>query len=479
MLFLTTKVVPQFLMFPKITAFNMRHFFKLALTLIFLFNLMAAFGQDDLKMPGMKVYLSDDKSSYAGMLMVNQIWTRYVMNNPDNNGVAQYGDFDLGIRRSRLILYTYLMDRVFMYTQIGYDGQTYLTRQSPAITLYNAQTEFIFSKDKLHVGFGLNTWNGISRYANCKLLEFLVVDNPGFAYPVGGTFDKGGRQLGIYAKGTLNKLHYRVSVVKPFEYGIDSISFPVTTERINENFAVKGYFEWQFFDKENTLFPYMTMNNLGRAKMLNIGAGFYYHPEAMLVEAGKDLSTVDPFLAGWLISAGADHLLPNFAGYYPSRLSDVLLTAVDVFLDMPTKNNGSVTSYLGYYYHFFGPNYIRSMSQMNVSKMSSKLALPQGSGNAEWEVGTGHLVRGELGYMLPGKGLKNRLQPYGAVTFKKFDALDEASLEFDAGINWLMYGHNLKWTLQYSSRPVYTHIDGKELWTSSKGQVILQTQVYF
>ncbi|MBK6284702.1 MAG: hypothetical protein IPF54_20550 [Draconibacterium sp.] len=143
------------------------------------------------------------------------------------------------------------MDRVFIYTQIGYDGQTYLTKQTPAISLYNAETEFIISKDKFHVGFGLITWNGISRYSNNKLLEFLLLTIQAL-HPVAGTFDRFGRQLGIYAKGVLGKLDYRISVVKPFEYGIDSISTPFTTEKINENFAVKGYFEWQFFDKENT-----------------------------------------------------------------------------------------------------------------------------------------------------------------------------------------------------------------------------------
>ena len=83
---------------------------------------------------------------------------------------------------------------------------------------------------------GLNSWNGVSRYNNSNFAEFLVVDQPGFAYPVEGTFDQFGRQLGIYAKGTLNKLQYRISVVKPFETGIDSISTPVTLEKINENF---------------------------------------------------------------------------------------------------------------------------------------------------------------------------------------------------------------------------------------------------
>ncbi len=221
------------------------------------------------------------------------------------------------------------------------------------------------------------------------------------------------------------------------------------------------------------------MNNLGRAKLFNIGLGFYYHPEAMLVEAEKDLSTVDPFLAAWLISTGNEHLLPNFAGYYPSAVSDIFLTSIDLFLDIPTKNSGAITSYLGYYYNFFGKNYLRAMGQMNVSRMPANIALPQGIGNSQWETGTGHIIRGEFGYLIPGTGMKNRFQPYGAFTIKKFDALDDISFQYDAGINWLWYGHNLKWTLQYSSRPIFTVVEEKDKWTDSKGQVIFQTQIYF
>ena len=437
------------------------------------------FAQKELKQPNLRWDLSNDKSSYAGLVAVNQIWTRYIQNNPGNNGVEQYPDFDLGLRRSRLIFYTYLFDKMFMYTQVGVDGQTYRSAKKPAVTLFNAQTEYIFLKDKLHIGFGLHTWNGISRYANCKLLEFLVVDNPGFAYPVANTFDQDGRQFGIYAKGTTGKLHYRVSVNKPFESGTDSVSSPFTTERINENLAVKGYFEWQFFDKDNTLFPYLTMNNLGRGKLLNIGIGFYYHPEAMLVKAEKDLSTVDPFIAGMLIGSGRSDLLYQYAKYFPSRISDIFLASADVFLDIPLKNKGAVTSYLSYTYNFFGPRYLRAMGKMNVSRMSQNIALGQGAGNSEWEVGTGHIVRGEAGWLLPKKILHSGLQPFGAFTWKNFEALDQASLQFDAGANLLQSGHNIKWTLQYSTRPVYKLSDGKNVINQYKGQVILQTQLYF
>jgi len=449
------------------------------LTLLLKGLVISVSAQSEPEKPNLRWYLSGDSSSYAGMVMVNQIWTRYIWNNPDVNETDQYSDIDLGIRRSRLIFYTYLMDKMFMYTQVGYDGQTYRSGKKPGITLFNAQTEYILSKNKLHLGFGLHTWNGVSRYNNVKLLEFLVVDNPGFAYPVGGTFDQAGRQFGMYAKGHLGKLHYRVSVVKPFETGADSISSPVTTERVNENFAVKGYFSWQFLDKDKTLFPYMTMNNLGRGRLLNVGAGFYYHPEAMLVEAEKDLSTVDPMLAGLLISTGNEELLEQFAQYGPSKISDVFLGAVDFFLDIPVRNNGAVTSYLGYYYYFFGPNYLRTMSKMNVSRMTARMSLPQGPGNSEFEVGTGHIVRGEWGYLLPGKFLKSRVQPYGAFTYKNFQALDEASVQYDFGANLLMRGHNIKWTLQYSTRPVYTEVEERMLVKEYLGQFILQTQLFF
>ena len=459
----------------------MRYFLKVILFTFFLstFSVPALKAQDDFIKPNLKWNFAKDTSSYAGIFMVNQIWTRYIENNPDIDGVKQYPDFDLGIRRSRVIFYASLLDKLLIYTQIGFDDLTYRTGGNPEIKLYDVETEYVLKKDQLHIGFGLNSWNGISRYSNSNFSEFLVVDNPGFVCPLEGTFSQTGSQLGIYAKGTLNKLQYRVSLVKPFEAGIDSVASPVTTERINENFAVKGYFSWQFFDKENTQFPYMTMDNLGRAKLLNIGAGFYYHPEAMLVEAEKDLSTVDEYIRLWLISQGQIDLLPDFADYAPSKYSDIFLASADVFLDMPTKNHGAVTSYLGYYYYFFGPNYLRSMAKMNVSKMATEDALAQGPGNSEWEAGTGHIVRGEFGYLLPREYFHSRFQPYGAFTWKNFEALDQASLQFDVGVNWLLQGQNMKWTLQYSTRPVYDLVDERNVVTDYQGQVILQTQICF
>jgi len=430
----------------------MKYIAKFFLILYFVLNIGTnLMGQNDLNQPNLRFYLSDDKTSYAGAVLVNQIWTRYIWNNPDAMGNAMGGDFDIAVRRSRAIFYTNLFDKVFMYTMLGSDGHSFQLQGKPTVSLYNAQTEYIFIKDKFHLGFGLNTWNGVSRYNNCKLLEFLVVDNPGYAFPVAGRHDKFGRQLGIYAKGTISKMHYRVSVVKPFKFGVnENEQIEGIREKINNNLAYKGYFSWQFFDKEGTLMPYMTMNNLGRAKIFNLGGGFYYHPEAMIQR-------------------------DNDSYNYP----DIFLFAFDAFLDMPLNNGVVITSYLAFNNYYFGDNYIRSSGKLNVSDADPATAIPQGIGNQEWEVGTGQIVRGEIGYLLPGNGLKNRFQPYGAFSWKNFMALDESSLQYDLGINWFMNGHNLKWTLQYSTRPIYTEEANNYEWTESKGQLILQTQIYF
>ncbi len=422
------------------------------IVILLTFNILigAIFSQEKAKLNNLRFYLSEDKSSYAGIIVLNQIWSRYTWYNPDNNGTERGGDFDVGLRRSRVILYSNLFDRCFMYTQIGLDGQTFKSDRNPPMMVINAETEYVFLKDKLNVGFGLNTWNGVSRYNNCKILEFLVVDNPGFAYPVGGTDDQLGRQFGIYAKGTLSRLHYRVSVAKPFQYGSSSPYNSATKELINSNPAYKGYLEWQFFDKESQTMPYLSMNNLGRAKLLNIGAGVYYHP-------------------------AATH--GNWNDRY--QVNDIFLASVDNFLDIPLKNGGAVTSYLGLYYYFFGKNYLRAMGKMNTGTSAGFFDLDQGFGNSEYEIGTGAIVRYEAGYMIPETILKARLQPFGALTWKKFQGLDESSLQYDAGVNYLMSGHNLKWTLQYSSRPVYNSLAGKKVVIDSRGSLILQTQIYF
>jgi hypothetical protein len=349
-----------------------------------------------------------------------------------------------------MTFYAQLLNKVFFYTQVGYDGQTYRSEKKPGINLYSAVTEFILLKNKIHLGFGLHSWNGLSRYANSNPAKLLVIDKPGFADPVYNTFSQFGRQFGMYAKGNLNQFHYRISVSKPFEYGVLGGVVGKTIERVNENLSVKSYFAWQFFDTDDSLLPYMAMNNLGQGKIFNLGAGFYYHPQSTTGIWDNQTETSDIFLFG-----------------------------LDGFWDLPLKNKGAITSYFLYNYNFFGRNYLHSGSLMNVSRMDEEFTIEQGAGNSQWDVGTGHIVRIELGYLLAGQIIKSKLQPYGAVTYKNFEALDEASFQFDIGINLLTYWQHTKWTLQYSTRPIYGFVGNRNIVTHAKGQISFQTQIWF
>ncbi len=420
---------------------------------VMILSLARSQDEESLLQENLRFYLSEDHSSFAGLVMVNQIWTRYRWNNPgtlDETGNPMDRTFDVGLRRSRLIFYTRLFDRFFMYTQIGYNGQTYASPKAPGIFVHNAVTEYLLDKEKVHLGFGLHTYNGISRYNNSKLIEFLVVDHPSFVYPIGGTYDQAGRQFGIYAKGTLSKLHYRVSLSKPFLVDNTPLLYEGrTVEVFSENLAYKGYFDWQFWDTESHMLPYMSMNNLEKKKLLNLGGGFYMQPEA--TQSIRQADTV---------------------------LHDISLWGIDAFLDLPLDGGGILTAYLTWLNYDFGPNYLRAAGKLNSGTGSP---LEQGNGIAEWEVGTGTIIRFETGYAFPWKTLLGNLQPFAGLSYKDFDALEESSIQYDLGFNCLMYTNRLKWTLQYSTRPVYegTIANNDTSLSEYKGVLVLQTQFWF
>ncbi len=426
-----------------------------SIILVCITGALAAQETEGLKQSNLRFYLSEDRASFAGFVFVNQIWSKYSWNNPgttDMKGNPMERNFDIGIRRSRLVFYTQLYNRFFIYTQVGYDGLRYSDSKPPALSLFNAVTEYYAVKDKLEIGFGLHTWNGISRYTNSKLMEFLVVDCPGFIYPTAGTYDNAGRQLGLYAKGTLSRLHYRVSVNKPFLFDETALLEPGRSVSVySERPSVKGYFDWQFMDIESHQFPYMSMNNLGSKKILNVGAGFYYQP------GGTQRISMDT----------GDTLL-----------NDILLLGADAFLDIPVSSGKVFTSYLAVYSYDFGPGYLRSMGKMSTGTGGSLL---QGPGINEFETGTGLIARLEAGLMFSQKSKGVAYQPFAGLTYKDLKALNRPSLQYDLGANMFISGHNLKLTAQYSVRPLYEgdFISSVFTLTGYRGFAVLQTQVCF
>ena len=142
----------------------------------------------------------------------------------------------------------------------------------------------------------------------------------------------------------------------------------------------------------------------------------------------------------------------------------------------------AVTAYSVFYNYDFGPNYLRNLGIMNVGTATADPAYTgdralAGAGNLQPMMGTGNIWYTQAGILLPSSEEKPkvRIQPYGAYTYKNFEALDKSSSQFDIGANFFLDGHHAKITTQYSTRPVYITPNKVE---SLKGEFTVQLQIY-
>ncbi len=431
--------------------------------------------------------LSDDGNKYIRFLFWNQIWTRINEANPGTLGVdgqPRSHTSDIGIRRARMLAYAQVSPRFLFVTHFGINNQTFTgggvpgggatgnpgnipvnvnpesgqgsaigaSAKKPQLFFHDIWTEYMITKE-IHVGAGLHYWNGISRLSSQSTLNFLQVDAPIFNWPLIELTDQFARQFGIYAKGQAGKWDYRLALNKPFSVGSggnydEPTQRPVAANIVNDNWATQGYIAYQFWEKENNKLPFFVGSYLGTKKVFNIGGGWHHHPQATS-------------------SRNADGTIQHH---------DIGLWSLDTFLDLPlnpTKGT-ALTAYAVYYSYNFGPNYIRNIGIMNVGQGPG--SFQNGTGNAQPTIGTGNIFYLQTGYLLPKNLLKDKgkLQPFGTLTHKNFEYFQEASWQYDLGINYLINGHQAKITLQYSNRPLYQNY----LRNGSAGEFILQTQVF-
>ncbi len=449
---------------------------------VFLFLIPAAAqGQGSLEYTGgMKVKLNEDGSKYFRLINWHQIWLRSIENNPgtvDVNGDPVDHTFDIGIRRSRFIFYGQINEDFLIMAHWGINNQTfnsgggsgtggiggYGDGKKPQIFVHDAITEYKVTDNledggafSLHVGGGLHYWNGLSRMAHQSTLNIMPVDLAVFGYPNIEFTDQFARQIGIYFKGQAGKFGYRLNLNKPF---ITDNRAAMTINRAanipTENWSTAGYFEYQFADREADLLPYKVGTYLGTKEVFNIGAGYYFHPEASGVGSGG------------VVNERQDHLH----------------VAVDVFYDKPLnrEKGTALTLYVAALFYDFGDNYFRSAGIMNVNTggISGPNSSVAGFGNAEPLLGSGLISYNMLGYLLPKTLLKKgQLQPYAVFTQKQLDYLDVGTQNVDVGINYYLSGHQAKLSFQYSLRPIVTgstsagfEVDG------FAGAFILQSQI--
>ena len=314
---------------------------------------------------------------------------------------------------------------------------------------------------------------------------------------------------GLYAKGKLGKLDYRVAVNIPYPTTTTTAwtnTLTVASTTINPQFnastfatnklqpQVQGYFMYQFLDKESNLTPNTVGSYLGEKRVFNIGAGLRYQQNAMW-QAGYNKGATT---TGTLVPVGTQ----TFTLHDTTRTA-LFLWSVDLFYDTPiNKEKGSaLTVYAAYSNYGFGQNYIRNNNPLNptttayanpvtnagTSKTTGNfnpgLSSFNGGGNQYPMIGTGSIYFIQAGYLLPRFKNSTQLQPYGQIMCANYQALKGADIVWNLGLNYLIKGHNSKFTLDYQSRPVYN------LSTSDyqihavngvrRGQVVLQYQISF
>ncbi|WP_157541736.1 hypothetical protein [Hymenobacter aerophilus] len=433
---------------------------------------------------GLKVNLSPDGSKYFRIISWHQVWTRYNRNNTGSQRVAgdpESSTFDVGLRRSRLLLYAQLNPRFLIITHLGINNQNAVSGgvgigdpgKKPQLFVHEAVVEYKVFK-YMNIGAGLHYQNGISRMTRTSTLNFLAYDAPIVNWPTIEKTDQFARWLGIYAKGRIGKLDYVLSVNDPFatNQALTPATQPLNVADFNPRNSHKtyqGYLAYEFLDQEANLLPYQTGSYLGTKRVFNIGAGFLFNQDAMISRTGAVPvpAPADPFVS------------------VPNRLQNLGIWSADVFYDSPiNKDAGTALTAYGVYYNYnFGSNYVRNIGSLNPSGAGGSSAIPgAGSlrGNAYPTIGTGSAVYGQVGYLLPKNtlGEKARLQPYAAWMHGNYDGLEAIGAKdvnvYDLGANVLLDGHNAKFTLNYRARPDYSNPQN----INYRSEITLQTMIF-
>ncbi len=435
--------------------------------------------------------LNESGSHYIRMTFLGQLWTRYNQNNPGTlvNGKPTSindGTFDIGLRRYRLQLFGKITDRIFFYSQLGDNSISYLSERKFGFFLHDATVEYALKPGKvngmLDLGMGLTGWTGYGRFSSPAVASIMGTDAPIFQQYANDQNDQFVRKYSVYAHGTVGRLHYRVALSKPFI--VNSVvnspanitggqtAVPVvgatTLNGSNVNVAtysqldpspqVQGYFVYQFFDKEDFLLPYNQGTYHGSKKILSLGAGFVYQPNAMALLNGDG----------------------------KTRYQAMHLFAADIFYDAPVnKGRGDAISlYGGYFNAFYGNNYVRMFNVMNPADPNSTIKGASGGGNSFPMYGTGQMVYAQAGYKFKKDLLGEEfgtLMPYASVQYSKLQALADNVAVYDIGVNWLIKGHNAKISFDYQNRPFFqpNAAGSAVVETGRYGCYILQYQISF
>ena len=429
---------------------------------------------------GLQFKFNESGSQYLKMNIVTQTWFRGIENNPGTavNGDPQPWTLDAGLRRMRIQIYGEMSPRFLLMLQMGTNNQSFASGGSvsasdsagagkrPPFFFHDAYGQFNVipekdpagKKDKffsLAVGTGLHSWNGVSRLTNASCITLLTADSPIFNWPTVEVSDQFTRQFGLFAKGHIYKIAYRVSINKPFMTSfLPKTGGPAVDNNRGNQVSYNGYFSWQFKDREQTTTAFYAGSYYGKKKILNVGVGFMHNPRGTMTQPVK--------------------------GQFESH--NLTTLGLDVFYDMPIGNPSKemvFTFYSVWYRYNFGPDYLRTTGVMNPGTKDPSftgIRALEGFGNRKILMGTGQIWYAHTAFMLPKFSDKIRLQPYVAYSYKELQALNQSGRYYNLGANFLFDGNRAKVSLEYGSRPLYGVADRKVF--TRRGEVLACIQFW-
>lgn len=347
--------------------------------------------------------------------------------------------------------------RLNMFYLLGTSSQTPANAKLGNVYTYETYISYQLVKRLLSIGLGQTLYNGLSRASSLQISQLIAVNPINQALPTAGKTDNLGRQFHFFAVGKIQKLEYRMALVKPMlQVGKDGKYLPELSENTasevsyefpTTKFGAEGYVCYQFLEEENTNYSSKSFSYLGSKKIFNIGLGFEYQPEATAY-----------------LNFDRDTVLNNAVSY-----------AFDFFADLPLTNGGVITTYGVFYNYDYGTNYLKTSATMNYHTGGNTI---QGGGNSEFVVGTGNSFCLQAAYLFPRAitSENHKLQLYTTLYYKNFDILKETALQIGGGLNYYLLGHNAKIGIQYFPREVY---DNNYEIVQKTNNVYVQLQVSF
>ncbi|KAK3582207.1 hypothetical protein CHS0354_023743 [Potamilus streckersoni] len=348
----------------------------------------------------------------------------------------------------------------------------------------------------LFLGAGLNYWNGLNRYSSASGLNFVGIDLLFEELPFIETTDQCARKFGLYAKGNISSLLYRISLDFPFQPAASATVAPSPAGLNPTGFSaaaltalapilpnvpfiditsvgdiayfnpavatkmIQGYFAWNFFDKEVYTIPYTVGTYLGARKVFNVGAGFFVFPDGMLYKKSVSQVTAEANVISGLVaqnrltSEQANQFLLLASKSEAPKAVTSWGASVDVYADIPLGEkaaDGVFTGYLMYQYLYMGPNYYRPVGD-------AALIVTGHSFLAQASYITGSYLPVKLGIYAQFTGVIPQVEG-NILTSSYFAKLRENGMwiSYEGGLSWFISGHGARITVAYraSSRSVF------------------------